>query len=127
MTMTFVTVLVFSTAAVGQEEVNPHAALIQEFEKRTGEYLKIHKQAEGKMPKLKPTESPAEIAQHERELAEKIRKARPEAKPGNIFTNDIAAEFRRLIGITMQGKEATNIRASLARAEPVRIPLRVNQ
>ena len=51
MTTTFITVLIFSTAALAQEAVNPHAALIQEFEKRTAEYLKIHKQAEGKEPK----------------------------------------------------------------------------
>jgi hypothetical protein len=116
-----------STALFAQDAVNPHAALIQEFEKRTGEYLKLHKQAEGKMPRLKPTESQAAIAHHERELAERIRKARPEAKTGNIFTSEISAEFRHLIGLAMQGAEAVHIRASLARAEPVRVRLRVNQ
>ena len=49
------------------------------------------------------------------------------ARQGDIFTPEISAEFRRLIGITRQGPEAQRIHESLKHAEPLRPrPLRVN-
>jgi hypothetical protein len=109
-----------------QESVNQHARILQDFEHRVEEYLKLRKTAEAGMPKLKSTDSPAMITQHERELASRIREARQQAKQGDIFTGTIVLEFRRLIGITMQGPEAAHIKQSLKSAEPVQLPLSVN-
>jgi hypothetical protein len=97
-----------------------------DFEKRVGEYLKLHKKLHGELPPMKLTHSQAEILEHQRELARRIREARAQAAPGEIFSPEIAAEFRRLIAITMQGTEGTRIHKSLKRSEPIRIPLRVN-
>lgn len=113
-------------AAGSQENVNPHALLIQDFEKRVTDYMKLHNQIESKLPRLKPTVSPAMIARHAHDLARGIRMARHETAAGNIFTPEISAEFRRLIGMAMQGQDAAHIRESLRRAEPVRLRLRVN-
>ena len=109
-----------------KEAANQDAVIIQDFEFRVSEYAKLHKEAESKMPSLKSTESPAKIEHHQHELAEKIRKARPAARVGDIFTPTISAEFRRLIGITMQGQTAARIKTSLRHAEPVHLRLRVN-
>lgn len=106
--------------------VNPEAALLQDFEHRVGEYVKLRKAAAAGLPQLKPTDSPATIADHERELARRIREARPQARQSDIFTPDISVEFRRLIGITMHGQQATHIKESLRNGEPVRLELRVN-
>ena len=106
--------------------VNPDTAIIQDFQKRVGEYVKLRKAAEGKLPRLKRTPSQAKIAHHQRELAHKIREARPGAKQGDIFTPEISAEVRRLIGIAMQGRDATRVKQSLKSAEPVNLQLRVN-
>ena len=46
---------------------------------------------------------------------------------GNIFTPDIAAEFRRLIGLAMQGHDASHVHQSLQHAEPVRVRIAVNE
>jgi len=108
------------------QKVNQDALVLQDFKSRIAEYLKLRKKLEAKMHKLKPTEASAKIAEHEHELARKIRSARRRARQGDVFTAGIAAEFRRLIGITMQGSEATRIRQSLKNAEPVHLRLRVN-
>ena len=113
--------------ASSQEPANPHALTIQDFEKRVGEYLKLRKVAGEKVPHLKTTDAPERISDHEKSLAGRIREARPNAQPGNIFTPEIYAEFRRLMGLAMPTSEdAARIAKSLKRAEPVRLKLHVN-
>jgi hypothetical protein len=75
---------------------------------------------------LKDGASPAAITHHERALAAKIRVERAAARPGDIFSPDIASEFQRLIGEAMKGHEATLVHQSLEHAEPVRLNLQVN-
>src|SRR2546422_4333164 len=89
-----------SSANAQGPPVNPGAALVQGFEKRVDDYVKLRKSVEARLPRLKLTPSQAEIAQHERELAQAIRDERGSARQGDIFTPEIGGEFRRLIGIT---------------------------
>lgn len=109
-----------------QTPVNPHAALVEDFGKRVAEYRKLHQSIESKAPALKPTRSAAEIAEHEKALAQGLRAARVSAAQGDIFTPEISREFRRLIGIAMQGKDAVRIKKSLKSAEPVQAAFRIN-
>ncbi len=109
-----------------QEPVNAHALVIEDFQRHAAEYVKLHQKADAELPRLKPTDSPAAIAHHEHKLAHRIREMRRSAKAGDIFTLEITGEFHRLIGIAMQGRQATHVRQSLKHAEPVRLPLRVN-
>jgi hypothetical protein len=109
-----------------QEPVNKDILQIQDFEKRIDGYMQLRKTAVGKLPRLTTTGSPAAILQHEKELAQRIREARMDAKQGDIFTPEIIVEFRRLIGLAMQGKGADRIKRSLKHAEPVAIQLHVN-
>jgi len=123
--------LVFSVlcavpACLAQTPVNPHSAILQDFDKRVSDYVKMRKTIEGKLPKLKVTPSQAEIRNHERALADMLRQARQSAAQGDIFTPEISAEFRRLIGITMQGADAARIKGSLKTAEPVILRVAVN-
>jgi hypothetical protein len=113
-------------ALYAQQPVNPDSLILQDFHNRVADYVKLHQQVQAKLPALKPTDSPAAIAQHQAELASAIRDARPHARPGEIFTPKIGAEFRRLIGMTMRGRNAARIRASLRHAEPVRPPIAIN-
>lgn len=101
--------------------------LIDDFEKRVNEYAAQHRTLAGELPKLKPTSSAEALADHERELAQRISSARQGAAEGDIFTPAIAAEFRRLLAITMQGHQGKRIRRSLKAAEPVQLALRVNE
>jgi hypothetical protein len=112
--------------AVGQERVNPDAAIIQDFQNRVAGYMKLHEAVKAELGKLKTTGSPEVIERHEHQFAHKIREARRAAAQGAIFTPAITAEFRRLIGIAMKGPDATHVQQSLKHAEPNRLKLRVN-
>ena len=118
------TLLVSTLAADETADSGPLA--IREFQKRVNAYVKLQKQLEAGLGKSKSTPSPEAIAARRQALARKVRAARAQAKVGDIFTAEITAEFRRLIGITMNGKEGAQIRASLKSAEPVTVPLGVN-
>jgi len=121
--------LALSVVAAGraEEAADPHAQIQSDFEKRVGDYVKIHKTAQEGLDKLKPTKSAGTIGNQEDALAHQIRELRRNARQGDIFTTPIAVEFRRLIGITLQA-ESTRIEKSLRRAEPVRLAaLRVNR
>jgi hypothetical protein len=109
-----------------QQGVPPDALIIQEFESRISEYVKIHKAIEAKLPPLKPTAASKEIADHQHELVRRIIEERNAAKQGDIFTASIISEFRRLIANAMRGQNGINIRTSLAHAEPVKIEVGVN-
>src|SRR5688572_27692947 len=58
-------------AADGQA-VNAQGAASLEFKKRIDAYLKIHNEAEGKVPNLKRTDDPKEISDREKALADMI-------------------------------------------------------
>jgi hypothetical protein len=111
--------------SLAQDHANSDAALLADFEARVADYIKLRKKVKGDAS-LKPTTSPEEILRRQQELAKRIREARPNAAQGDIFTPPIAAEFRRLIALTMQGPEAHRIEKSLRHAEPVRAPIQVN-
>ncbi len=108
------------------QQVNQGAATVQDFQKRVADYVKLRKTAETKLPPLKRTGSQENIAHHEHELGRRIREARSEAKQGDIFTPEIAAEFRRLISLAMQPGNSGRIKESLKSSEPVVLRLRVN-
>lgn len=109
--------------AAPPEKVNPGAALMQDFSGRVDQYMKLRKPL---LDKLKPNNSPAAIVEHQRNAAEAIRAARPQAAQGDLFTPEISAEFRRLIGIAMRGSRARRVHQSLKHAEPVVLHLSVN-
>ena len=116
----------FLLLAQSQPPVNAEAAIQQEFQKRINDYLKLRKTIEGQMPRLKPTASVEKITHHERELAHKIREARRTAGQGDIFSQEISSEFRRLIALAMQGQKTAQVKESLRSSEPeVRTKVRV--
>lgn len=115
-----------SCSSQAQTTVNPDALLVQEFEKRVAEYVKLHKNAEATLKPLKSTRSQEKIRHHQHELREAILARRKEAVQGNIFTPEIGAEFRRLAGMAYQAEDQ-HIRESLKRSEPVNLRCRVNK
>lgn len=112
--------------AAAQNPVNPDAALVQEFQKRVAEYMKLHMGAEANLPALKTTDSQEKIRHHQHALRKIIVEQRSGAGQGNIFSREIAAEFRRLIGIAYEA-DAQHIRESFKRSEPMRFRVHVNK
>jgi len=112
-------------ASAQQAPVPNSTALLKDFETRVSAYVKVHRQAEADVQALRKTASAQEITSRETALAESVRAHHP-AKQGDIFTPEIAGEFRRLVAITMNGPNAAAVRKSLKSAEPVQLSLKVN-
>jgi hypothetical protein len=120
------TLLTLFLLAAAQNPVNPDAALIAQFQDHVAAYVKATSKLKSGLPPLKPTDSPETLAQRQSELARLIQQARPNAAPGDFFTPPIATEFRRLIGIALQGYRKPRVLKSLEHAEPVEAQLKVN-
>jgi hypothetical protein len=106
--------------------VNRDAAIVNEFEKRVDRYLKLRQDIEAEMGRLRSTPSQEKISHHEGDLRHKVREARIGAREGDIFTQEISMEIRRLIGLAMQPADAAHIKQSLRHSEPVQLHLKVN-
>ena len=115
--------------AVSDKSQKEDAASFKEFLDRVQVYVKLHKTIEATLPPLKPKEElPEIITAHEQALARKLREARPQAKPGDIFTRATREAFRHAIRSTFQGPEANHAHATLQQGDPVKeVHLKVNE
>jgi hypothetical protein len=113
-------------AASGQTRVNPDAAIAAEFIKRVQEYAALHKKLEDTLPRLSNEATPQEIDKFQRELGRLIQEARAKAQPGDIFTKEIRAYFRRQLTAVFNGPEGKLLKASIMDENPGQIKLRVN-
>jgi hypothetical protein len=103
-------------------QVPPVSPAIAEFQKRVADYLKVRKSVASAVPTLKASGSPEKIEQHERDLAISLRAARLTAAQGNIFTPDIAAEFRRIIRAAWSAPGADRMKKSVTDSQPSPLP-----
>jgi hypothetical protein len=85
-----------ATVADGQP-VNAMGAAILAFHKHLEAYMKVHNEAEGKVPNLKRTDDPVEISAREKALAETIMTLRAGAQEGVVFAPDVQPHFRTII------------------------------
>jgi hypothetical protein len=85
-----------------EENANPDAIVLGDFQKRVDAYMAIHKDAAKDTPPRKETKYPGEIKAAQEALGAKIRAARATAKAGDIMTPEIRNKFRRLMYPTIQ-------------------------
>ena len=104
------------------------AAGFKEFTSRMNEYLALHKTIEKKLPAMKNKEQlPEMITAHQQALARKIREARPNAKPGNIFTPAAREAFRHVIRSVFQDPHTSTARTAVRQRDGAKeVVLRVN-
>jgi hypothetical protein len=110
--------------------INPDAGLVADFKKRVDEYVKLREKAVAAVPvDLQEKSKPAEINAAEKTLAQKVREARPAAKPGDIFTPATQAGFRRLLKPPLtKGPDAAENKATIKEDAPAakEVPFKVN-
>jgi len=106
------------------DRVNPLAATLMQFHDRVDAYWKLRAQVVGKIGTLPKTSDPAVIAERQRALAEAIRKARADARQGDIFTPRIAVLMRRFIASDLARRRPVDRRAFVV--EQPDIHLKVN-
>ena len=110
--------------------VNPDAGLVTDFKKRVDEYVKLREKAVAAIPvDLQEKSKPSEVNAAEKTLAQKVRDARPAAKPGDILTPATQASFRRLLKTTLtKGADAAENKATIKEDAPAakEVPFKVN-
>jgi hypothetical protein len=99
---------------------------VEAFEKRVKQYAKMREQIEEQMPKLSKESTSEEIQAHKKAFEEKVRAARAGAKPGQVFTSDIASHIRALIRSEFKGTDRKHLRETVLEADTKGVPLRVN-
>ena len=100
---------------------------IAAFDKRVKDYVALRERIDNTMPKLSKDATPEQIEAHKNAFQEKVRAARAGAKPGQLFTPDIAELIRAIAKDEFKGKERQELRKDvLVEAENKAVPLRVN-
>lgn len=86
-----------ATVAPDGQPVNAMGAAILAFHQHLEAYMKVHNEAEGKVPNLKRTDDPEEISGRQKALAEMIMTLRAGAQEGVVFAPDVQTHFRTII------------------------------
>jgi hypothetical protein len=113
-----------SVGADGQP-VNALGAATLEFQKRVQEYMKIHNEAEGKVPNLKRTDDPEEIAKREQALAQMIMTLRNQAPANEIFAKEYQPHFVKIVQDDFANRSAAD-RKALVHELPRNVKVDVN-
>jgi hypothetical protein len=95
----------------GQPGVNAQGSATLEFLNRIKAYLKIHNEAETKVPNLKQTTDPAQISERESALAKAIQTLRAGAQPGEIFAPEYQPYFIKIVQDDFSRRSAVDRKA----------------
>ena len=106
--------LASACAAVTQVQAGVYQDDTKEFETQVQKYLTLQKKAVGTVPSI-PRENTdaAVIAKHEKQIADAIRAARPNAKQGEVFTPGARRLITMAIKQTLEGKEGAAAKATI--------------
>src|SRR5574338_109941 len=115
------------TPAQSAQPVNPDAKTQKEFTDRVTKYLELRKSLEGKLSPLPDKAEPEVITRHQRELLTALQRARSDAKPGDLFTEDVRHLIRRLIAgaLSRQGSAPPQALLALPRLPDEELQYRV--
>ena len=90
-----------------------------QFSARVKNYTDLVVQADKDIPALTDHATPEEIAAHKQALATRLRKARPDAKPGDLFGPD-RDRFVQIVRSEVRGKEGRAAKNTIAEDNPAR-------
>jgi hypothetical protein len=91
---------------------------LSEFETNLRHYMKLRKAASESVPELKKKDDAAAIIAHEQALAAAIRKARPNARPGDILTPAAQKYFRSLTMAQVRARDGVAVKETLKQGNP---------
>jgi hypothetical protein len=87
---------------------------VEQFNGRVAAYMALHERLEQSTQPLRITSDARDIFEAVQAMASAVRAARPNAKAGDIFTPEVAVEFRRRLGDGLHAS-GFNAEAVLAR------------
>ncbi len=98
------------------------AAVVQAFERRISDYVALHRLLEGPLPPLQVSNDMDTVRAATDALARQIQAARRNARPGDLFTPDIARMFRTRIATCLTPEDIQAILAEGEPTEPIVVP-----
>jgi len=121
------------SSATGQAATQPETAqvlldkeLVADFRRRTDDYMKLHEKQQNKGTRSKERDDIGENLVSAQALAMRIRFARHDARPGDLFTPRIAMALRRAMDPELRGVAALRVRESIREDAPEIFVLVVN-
>ena len=114
-----------AVSTADSQGVNASGAAALEFKKRIDAYLKVHNEAEGKVPNLKKTDDPKEISDREKALADMIMTLRAGAQPGDIFAPDYQPYFIKIVQDDFKERSAAD-RKAIVNELPAKVKVDIN-
>jgi len=104
------------------------AAADKEFLDHVKAYLEVQKAAEKSLPGMKSSNDQAEIRDHQLALRAKVMEARQQARQGDIFSKDVAEQFRKTVGAVVKGPGGDVVRRTIVEGDATKsVPLQVNK
>jgi hypothetical protein len=108
-----------------QAPVNHDAAVLADFKARVDKYVELRNKADDSAKPMKSTSEASDIRTSQLEQAERIGVARKDAKPGDIFTPDVAVIIKRLLRPEVK-EPGTKAAAKDEEDLPTRITFKIN-
>ena len=109
-----------------QTRVNEDARLSAEFIARVQSYVALHQKADATLPEVSNSATSRQVQEHQLALARLMEQARRGAQPGDIFTRDVRAYFRRQIARALAGPDGKQLKSAIMEENPGPIKLRIN-
>ena len=100
--------------------------LVSDFRRRVDDYMKLHEKLQKRGTRQKERDDVGENLVSENALAMRIRFARHDARPGDLFTPPIAMALRRAMDPELRGLAALRTRKSIREDAPEVFVLVVN-
>ena len=104
----------------------PDRELVADFTRRAEDYMKLHAKLRKQGTQHEQRGDIGENLVSQRALATKIRDARHDARPGDLFTKPIAMALRRAMNPELRGRASLGSRESIREDAPAVFVLTVN-
>src|SRR5688572_20543016 len=114
LTMLSTTATILAIVAITATPVTANGA-VDQFNKRVAAYIALHERLETTVPPLRVSSDARDIYEAVQAMASAVRVARVDAKAGDIFTPEVAIEFRRRLddGLHAAGYETATLLAQI--------------
>jgi len=101
-------------------------SLVSHFRERAMDYMKLHDKLQSRGRRQNQGDDVVENKISQQALAMRIRAARHDARPGDLFTREIALALRRALNPELRGTAALGTRKSIREDAPATFVLAVN-
>jgi hypothetical protein len=124
--MRHLTFVVFMSMVSALESSPPADPLRDTFLKRVEGYVELHRRLEGPLPPEAVTHDAKALFVPRAEVAAAIRRARPDARQGEIFSPAVARYFRMLLANVIEKDGIGDLPRLVEEENRTHIPARVN-